>query len=241
MTNANEIYNDYLTKHFSHTADHQSFRKRKKLYLKHNYEKWFPRDAAANILDIGPGYGELIELLLKDYNYTNVRGVDISREVVNFCNEVIPNSAILVEDTTTYLAQQGQKFDLVFMLHILEHVPKQQIVPLLKNIYDALVPKGILIVEVPNMGDPLTGLNTRYADFTHEVGFTELSLSFVLSAAGFSNVAIRSNKAIPDRWFRSLQELFRTGLRLTYNVIQRAAGVRASRIITPTIYAVAIK
>ena len=86
MSISNDLYNQYLTHHFSHTADHKVFRDRKKLYLKHNYNTWFPINRDAHILDIGPGYGELIELLAKDYGYTQVHGIDISLEVVDFCN-----------------------------------------------------------------------------------------------------------------------------------------------------------
>ena len=38
------------------------------------------------------------------------------------------------------------------------------------------------------MGDPLNGLYFRYSDFTHEVGFTEESLNYVLRQAGFEEI-----------------------------------------------------
>lgn len=46
------------------------------------------------------------------------------------------------------------------------------------------------MVKTPNLGHPLN-LYLRYKDFTHEIGFTEMSLRQVLLISGFSEVEIK--------------------------------------------------
>jgi 2-polyprenyl-3-methyl-5-hydroxy-6-metoxy-1,4-benzoquinol methylase len=94
-----------------------------------------------------------------------------------------------VEDSTAYLQSRKEQFDLILMLHTLEHIPKGQVLPLLRAIRDALKPGGKFVVEVPNSEHPIVGTRNR-CDFTHTLGFTDLSLQFVLQNTGFSQVAI---------------------------------------------------
>lgn len=150
----------------------------------------FPADKGASILEIGPGTGTLIGFLHHQCGYLNVRAVDISQEVVNACNSILPASTELVEDSAVYLENYKGEFGLILMLHTLEHIPKDQVLPLLKAIRAALQPGGKLVVEVPNSEHPVVGTRNRYADFTHTLGFTDLSLKFVLQNSGFSNVAV---------------------------------------------------
>jgi hypothetical protein len=78
------------------------------------------------------------------------------------------------------------------LLHVLEHVEKPRAIAFLNAVRTALKPGGRLVIEVPNMGNPLVGLTCRYADFTHEIGFTGSSLSQLLRLADFENVNVRA-------------------------------------------------
>lgn len=161
--------------------------------MRANYLKLLPEDRAARILEIGPGMGELLHLLTKERGYTNVGAIDVSPEVVQHCSELYcPTSC--VADSVDFLEKHREQFELVFMLHVLEHVSKAEIVPLVRAIHSALRPGGKLIIEVPNMANPIIGLTARYADFTHEVGFTASSLHQVLSLGGFTEAQV-----IPSR------------------------------------------
>jgi len=78
------------------------------------------------------------------------------------------------------------------MFHVIEHVAKRQAVPFLNAVRKALAPGGVLLLETPNMANPFLGLTFRYADFTHEVGYTETSIHYVLQAAGFHDITVGS-------------------------------------------------
>ena len=200
----------YISQHFSHVASPGTVRRNALFGLKH-HRKYFPSNKDAAILEIGPGFGAMLECLRKVCGYTNIAAVDISPEVVESCNKVLPGSTVLAEDTAAFLKNRPNKFDLILMFHILEHIPKDDIIPILEAVYGALRIGGNLIVEVPNIAHPITGNYNRYHDFTHTVGFTDQSLATVLRISGFQNLTIygcRMPRTNPARFIqRSLQDV----------------------------------
>jgi 2-polyprenyl-3-methyl-5-hydroxy-6-metoxy-1,4-benzoquinol methylase len=235
-----DVYEGYLSGHYQRVMDPRH-RARKIAFIRHNYECFLPPDRTARILEIGPGFGELIEWLTGEMGYTNVRAMDVSQEVVDHCNSLLPNCAIHVEDPETELRQHPESYDCIFMLHVLEHVPKEQIIPLLQALHRALVPLGRLIIEVPNMGNPFTGLNMRYADFTHEVGFTDLSLHFVLQKAGFREVQMQDATLANDRPSRPIQYLVHRLARCWVYLVYRSWAIRPPAITAPMLSVCATK
>jgi 2-polyprenyl-3-methyl-5-hydroxy-6-metoxy-1,4-benzoquinol methylase len=181
----------------------------------------FPTFTDAAILEIGPGYGAMLELLCNEHKYADVHGVDISPEVVGACNRIVPNSTELTDDTTAFLCRRPKSYDLILMLHILEHVPRQGVMPLLTAVKGALKPGGKLVVEVPNIAHPLTGLYHRYHDFTHTVGFTDQSLGFVLRTAGFETVVVYPCKIPRTSALRALQRASQDTVELAAKLLLR--------------------
>src|SRR6185437_1801552 len=78
-------------------------------------------------------------------------------------------------------------YDFVVMSHVVEHFPKDEIIPLLCRMKTLLKQGGGLIVMVPN-AQSNTGAYWAYEDFTHHTLFTSGSLYYVLRAAGFAEV-----------------------------------------------------
>jgi 2-polyprenyl-3-methyl-5-hydroxy-6-metoxy-1,4-benzoquinol methylase len=201
-----EEYEHYLTGQLQPISGEERV-KRNARFAWLSHRKHFPSDTSAVILEVGPGFGAMLDLLCNQQNYTNVYGVDISPEVVDACNQVCPGSTELADDTTEFLSRHPQAYDLILMLHVLEHIPQPEILPLLQAVRQALKPGGKLVVEVPNMANPLTAPYHRHHDFTHQVGFTDQSLAFVLRTAGFSSVQIYPCKVHPTSPARALQRL----------------------------------
>ncbi len=241
MTERQSLFDGYLTKHLSHVADPFRFRKRTKAHLAYNYMSLLPKNKDARILEIGPGFGEWLELLVAEQKYTHVQAIDVSQEVADFCNNIILGLTSVVEDTQTFLKQHAQSFDVILMFHVLEHIPKQQIPGLLAALYEALKPNGKLLIEVPNMANPFTGLNFRFADFTHEVGFTELSLQYVLQSAHFREISIFGPRILKDHYKRIPQTIIRMIVDGMITIIFRAYATRRPRVISPILSALAIK
>jgi 2-polyprenyl-3-methyl-5-hydroxy-6-metoxy-1,4-benzoquinol methylase len=184
--------------------------------------RFFPPNKNASILEIGPGFGGMIAQLRNGCGYSHVSAVDVSPEVVEACNAVVPCSTVLAPDTTQFLQEHSGEFDLILMLHVLEHVPKEQIIPLLKSARAALTEGGKLVVEVPNIAHPVSGAYNRYHDFTHTVGFTDQSLAFVLRNAGFANVTVYGCKTVTTNPARLMQRVAQDMIEFFSGLLLRA-------------------
>ncbi len=197
-------YDGYLSNYYGHVSASSTL-EWNVISAFHHHGHHFPTDKSAAILEIGPGFGNMIEALQTRRGYKNIKAIDISPEVASQCNRVLPGSTELVADTAEFLQKHPQEFDFILMLHVLEHVPKDHVVALLRAIQGALRPGGKLIVEVPNAAHPVAGVKNRYADFTHTVGFTDRSLEFVLLSAGFSEVSVYGCKILRKSLTRLMQ------------------------------------
>lgn len=229
----------YLGSHLRAIKQHRSY-SRGTYALKswETYRAWLPTDRDARLLEIGPGDCEFAEHLHSVQGYEQVSAIDTSPEAVSTAHAVgIP--ADLVADTEGFLQQREDRYDVVILLHVLEHVEKASIIPLLTAVRRSLRVGGRLLVEVPNMGDPLNGLYYRYADFTHEVGFTEQSLRYVLHHAGFGQVRHLDKVGSLSRVGRPLQTLARRLLHCLLFVINLPYGRQMRRRTGPVLAAVA--
>jgi 2-polyprenyl-3-methyl-5-hydroxy-6-metoxy-1,4-benzoquinol methylase len=134
--------------------------------------------ATACVLDIGCNKGYLLAVLA-EAGFKHLHGVDLSPLDVQVAKTLVPGTELLCGDAHDYLAQRPDRFDVVIIKAVMEHLPKQETLPMLEAIRRGLKPGGVVLVDVPNM-DWLFASHERYMDFTHEAGFTSESLRQVL-------------------------------------------------------------
>jgi len=158
-------------------------------YVRANYVPHLQgRDpATTSVLEIGCSRGHLLAALARR-GFQLLHGVDLSPSDVEVARRIAPTARVECVDAMPYLATRPIGFDLILMKAVLEHVPKPDVLPLVRGVASALRPGGMAIVDVPNM-DWLFAGHERYMDFTHEGGFTRESLSQVLGTA-FGRVEI---------------------------------------------------
>lgn len=183
-----EHFDKYLTTHFNGQRDIKAAYRS----YEGDYGSFLPNDKNAAILDIGCGTGVFINYL-RSKGYTNVSGVDASREMVDFCSKSGIGSVILVHDLASHLLTMPQTFDLIALNDTIEHFPKEDTVDILKAVRTSLRKGGLLLVRTGNFST-LAGTYLRYKDFTHEIAYTESSLAQVLRMAGFDDIEIRGNR-----------------------------------------------
>ncbi len=140
------------------------------------------------MLDIGCGTGHFLHYLER-LGYENYIGVDISKEQIEYCKNHITKKVLLVRDTQTFLKKYVNEFDFILMNDVIEHLPKDEIIPILSCAYHALKNKGKMVIKTANLKHRW-GMAVRYMDFTHTVGFTEESLRQVLRIGGFTNISL---------------------------------------------------
>jgi SAM-dependent methyltransferase len=139
----------------------------------------------SRILDFGCGFGQVLSALRRS-GFSRLEGADVDPSAIAHLRDngfVIHN---LREEPEFYDRHSGG-YDYVLMSHVIEHFPKEQIIPQLSRIRRLLNGSGGLIVMVPN-AQSNTGCYWAYEDFTHHTLFTAGSLYYVLRASGFSKV-----------------------------------------------------
>jgi len=192
-------------------------------YYETNYARalaGIPRDG--RILELGCGPGNLLAWL-RNNGWTHVEGVDASPGDVAIANEQLGAPLVIFGDALDHLSAHPGSFDLVIAKAVIEHIPKDRLLPLVAATAAALKPGGCAVIDVPNM-DWLLASHERYMDLTHEVGFTRESLASLLSLA-FTDVAIDGSQlAIQTRSQRLLRPLLIRTLRRTLYVLGEGAS-----------------
>ena len=154
-----------------------------------------------NILDFGCGWGGFLRNVK---NYKTLTGVELRKECIDYIEKKIKKIKIY-----NHINLANQKFDIITMFHVLEHIPLQ--VDILKVLKSKLKKGGRIIIEVPHAEDFLILQEElkEFRNFTlwseHLILHTFNSLKKVLDRAGFKKINIqyyqRYNFANHLGWF----------------------------------------
>jgi len=174
---------------------------------------WLPADRSARILDAACGEGALLAWL-RERGYTNLDGFDLSPECVAWCHRL--GLTFVKQFDLLWIAEWPEDgYNVIFLMDIVEHLPKERAAEALEAAGAKLAPGGCLVIQTPNLGS-IMGAYRRYCDLTHEFGLTEKSVRDLLALAGFGreSVEVRPawNAATPlgrlrELWLRILHRL----------------------------------
>lgn len=224
-----KLFSSYSATHVSHLdADDESklafFREYARVnYLQHLVS--LDRNSA-EILEIACNKGYLLAAL-HSLEFKKLFGIDLSPLDVEKAKQIVPSAHISYADAFDYLEANVGKFDVIILKAVLEHMRKDQVIPLLDGIKSSLRPAGMVIIDVPNM-DWLMAQHERYMDFTHEVGFTRESLAQVMRQV-FSSVYIEKGKPVMGSGIKSrIERQLRAILVRSLNLVFRLIGEGAS-------------
>ena len=163
--------------------------------IKQRVSEYLPtiRDAGAGtagrpVLDLGCGRGELLSAL-QDQGLV-ARGVELSHAFVEKARAA--GLTVVEGDCLEYLRGLPDKScGAVTGLHIVEHLPFQVLIAVLRESLRVLAPGGVAIFETPNPENMLVGACQFYLDPTHLRPLHPETMRFVAEANGFSQVEIR--------------------------------------------------
>jgi 2-polyprenyl-3-methyl-5-hydroxy-6-metoxy-1,4-benzoquinol methylase len=141
------------------------------------------------LLDVGSGQGFF--LYHAQQHGFSVTGVDVSSRAVEFCEQTFHINVHLQNINQDF--NPGEKFDVITMWHILEHVSDP--LGFVKRLHQYLSPQGKLIIEVPNINSVkfrfasgqnrwIGGNHPRH----HKYFFSWKTLRHLLSKAGYDSV-----------------------------------------------------
>ncbi len=173
---------------------------------------WLPENRDSSILELACGCGELL-YGLESLGYRKLTGVDLCREELDQARSFV-SAQLACADVREYLAETAETFDIVVAMNILEHLSKDDLVRVLRQVSERLRAGGRLIVMVPNAVSPF-GAVTRYWDISHECAFTTNNWHQLASLCGFSpDVVFRECGPVPHGFVSGLRYLLWRGIRL---------------------------
>jgi len=143
--------------------------------------------AAAPVLDVGCGRGELLVLLRE--SGIEARGIDADADMVAYAS----GEGLDVEqaDLVEYLqALADGSLGGIFMGQVVEHLPAGVLVHSLQLAAKKLRPGGVLIAETINPLSPIA-LRNYFADLTHAQPLVPETLELLARQAGFAETELR--------------------------------------------------
>ena len=146
------------------------------------WRTWLPSERMTPILDVGCGAGLFVGYLQRA-GFSNVMGIDWSAGEVARASEA-GVGGVVHADAVSFLADRKERYGLIALLNVFEHLRKDEILALLPLLHQALMPGGRIIAVTPNGLSPFSGA-TRYWDFSHELAFTPASWRQLAAGAGF--------------------------------------------------------
>lgn len=201
----------------------------------------FPADRGANIIDLGCGHGAFL-YFARQRGYRNVTGVDRSSGQVAAAKRLGIEGVREGDLQAILRSLPDDSQDVVIAFDVIEHFTKDELFAFANETYRVLRTDGKWIIHTSNGESPLFG-RIRYGDFTHELAFTQVSITQLLKACGFSQVSCYEDTPIPHgiksaaRWL--LWKIIRMGLRFFLAVETGDLGRDA--IFSQNFLAVAIK
>jgi len=147
-------------------------------YIQYNFGSYLRKlNSNSRVLEIGPGTGELLHLL----NKLGIKKIDImdnDQSILDYCQENFKLSrTIFAQSLDMSTALPKEKYELIILTQVFEHIPKSSYQNWIKSLYSVLKQGGSIIITVPNGANPLSGTE-RYGDLQHENIFTTFDVIY---------------------------------------------------------------
>ncbi len=161
--------------------------------IKKNQEIYLPYfEGKAEILDLGCGRGEFLELL-KEHDIS-AKGVDLYPDFVYFCS--LNGLSVLQGDAIEYLAaEKDNSLGGIMAAQLIEHLEIAQLFRLCTEAYKKLEHGAYLIAETPNPMCLATYMNSFYLDPSHNKPIHPKAMEYYLQKAGFKEIQILYTEA----------------------------------------------
>ncbi len=147
-----------------------------------------------NVLDIGCGRGELLELLTASGR--RARGIDLDADMVAKCVERgldVQHGDGVAYLSTLPVADLGG----IVALQVVEHLRPATLIAFLAECHRTIRPGGLLLLETINPVS-LSALRNYFADLTHAQPLIPETLAFLAESAGFHEVRIDLRSPLPE-------------------------------------------
>lgn len=172
---------DYFLFEEQYRGSEETIRERLKVYL-----PYF--EGRNNVLDIGCGRGEFLELLKE--NNVKAKGIEIDEEMLLVCAE----KGLEVEnvDAIAYLESlEDHSLGGIILTQVIEHLTPNYLIKLMKLAYQKLENGAYVIAETINPQSLIVFTEAYFMDLSHIKMVHPLTIKFILETEGFRNVDLK--------------------------------------------------
>ncbi len=160
-------------------GDSEDIKQRQSIYV--NYFK-----NCQSVLDIGCGRGEFLSLLKENGIYA--KGIDINEDMVLYCQKI--GLDVKKIDMLSYLESLDKNsLDGVFLGQVVEHLNPEDMMIIIKLLYEKLKFGSHIIIETVNVQNP-GALANFFVDPTHKRPVHPKFLEFIMKSTGFRDTEI---------------------------------------------------
>ena len=152
-------------------------------------------EQANDVLDVGCGRGEFLELLRE--HGIRARGIDVNPAMIDVCREKELDAE--TADALTYLrGLQDGSLGGLFAAQVIEHLEPRYLTQLLDVAFDKLRPGAPIVLETINPACWFAFFESYIRDLTHVRPVHPDTLKYLLIATGFQHVDINYRAPYPD-------------------------------------------
>jgi SAM-dependent methyltransferase len=150
------------------------------------YVQYF--EGRENVIDIGCGRGEFLELL-RERGIT-ARGVDLDLDMILLCRE--KGLDVALEDAFACLgALPDDSAGGIFAAQVIEHLHPRRVIELAKLCHRKLRPGSVLVFETPNPTCLAVFADSFYKDPSHVQPAHPDAMQFLFEATGFDGIELK--------------------------------------------------
>lgn len=171
--------------------------------IKENLKKYIPFfKGAQNVIDIGCGRGEFIQLLKNEG--VSAEGIDISDSMLKEAREKGLNC--INKDALEYLKEKaGNSVEGIFSSQVIEHFEPEYLKKVVNESFRILKPGSPVILETINPLSLFALTNIYYLDITHQKPLHPEFMRYMLESAGFSKVEIIYSEPLHTHFLEEIQ------------------------------------
>lgn len=147
-----------------------------------------------NILDIGCGRGEFLEILAECE--IKAKGIDVDQDMIDYC--LSRGLDVETADAIKYLESLDDKsLDGIFLDQVIEHMDPEYLISMLRLCHKKLNYGYNIIIETVNPLSLVSFMNF-YIDLTHRKPLHPETINFLLKATGFRDVQVHFLAPLSD-------------------------------------------
>lgn len=167
-----------------------------------------------SVLDVGCWTGQFEKLAAS--HAKEIWGIDPGLEAIKLAKKIVPKARFKVGNALD-IEFKNKSFDVVTILDVIEHIPKNTESKCLQEINRVLKDKGYLIISTPHSHPISTLLDPAYYLIGHR-HYSEVTLRNLLYSTGFKVIKVKKTGGIIRIKTTLLEYFFKHILKRKYNI-----------------------